>query len=204
MAEGLSEAPWIGKPPSVGLLPSHARSIESKRLRDVLSAIRDGEAIEILYQSFSSPDPQRRWIAPHALGFDGVRWHARAWCLRSEMLKDFSLARMQGSRGAKPFALDPNRDRSWLENIDIVAVPDPTLSDPQRKAVELEYGMKDGNLTIPARRAFLTYALRRLGLDVPEETRPAGARRLKLLDRVRLSALARLGGEETEKFAKAP
>ena len=54
------------------------------------------------------------------------------------------------------------------------------------------------------RRAFLTYALRRLGLDVPEEARPAGARRLKLLDRARISALAGIGGRETERFTQVP
>jgi predicted DNA-binding transcriptional regulator YafY len=204
VAEGLSEAPWIGEAPAVGLMPANARAIDSKRLRDVLQAIRDGEAIEILYQSFSKPEPEWRWIAPHALGFDGIRWHARAWCLRSSRFKDFSLARIQGSRAAMPFALDPKSDRDWLESIDITVVPDPALSAAQRKAVELEYGMKDGRLKIPVRRAFLTYALRRLGLDVPEEARPAGARRLKLLDRARISALAGVCGRETERLARVP
>jgi predicted DNA-binding transcriptional regulator YafY len=202
VAEGLSQAPWISDALPVGLMPTHARAIDSKRLRDVLSAIRGGEAIEILYQSFSKSDPEWRWIAPHALGFDGIRWHARAWCLRSDMFKDFSLARIQGTRDTKPFPLDPKSDRDWLENVDITVVPDPALSAAQRKAIELEYGMKDGRLKIPVRRAFLTYALRRLGLDVPEEARPAGARRLKLLDRARIAAMAGLSGRETERLAK--
>lgn len=204
VAEGLRQTAWIGEAPPVGILPVHARSIGASQLRSVLSAIRDGEAIEILYQSFSKPDPEWRWIAPHALGFDGVRWHARAWCLRSKMFKDFSLARIQRSRLGKPFAMDPEQDRDWLESIDITVVPDPTLSPAQRRAIELEYGMKDGKLKIPVRRAFLTYALRRLGLDVPEEARPAGARRLKLLDRARIMALSGMGGRETERFAKVP
>lgn len=202
VTEGLSEASWIGEKPPVGLLPVHTRFIDSKRLRDVMSEIREGEAIEILYQSFSKPEPEWRWIAPHALGFDGIRWHARAWCLRSSRFKDFSLARVQGSRAAKPFALDPNSDADWLQCIEIVVVPDPALSAAQRKAVELEYGMRDGQLKIPVRRAFLTYALRRLGLDVPEEARPAGARRLKLLDRARLSAMAGLTGRAIDDLAK--
>jgi len=41
-----------------------------------------------------------------------------------------------------------------------------------------------------------------LGLDVPEEARPAGARRLKLLDRARIAAMAGLSGRETERLAK--
>jgi len=204
LAEGSGETPWCGHVPDVGIVPTHARNIDWKWLREVLSAIRDSQAIEVLYQSFSRPQPEWRWIAPHALGFDGVRWHARAWCLRSHMFKDFSLARIQGARDAKLIALDPKSDLDWLESVDIVVVPDPILSAAQRKAVALEYGMKDGKLTIPVRRAFLTYTLRRLGLDVSEEARPAGARRLKLLDRARIVALAGMGGPETERLAKVP
>lgn len=204
VAEGLHEGHWIGTAPPVGMLPVHARAVGFAQLRDVLGAIRNGEAVEIFYQSFSRVDPEWRWIAPHALGFDGVRWHARSWCLRSRMFKDFSLARIQDCRGAKPFAVDPMMDRDWLESVDIVVVPDPGLSKAQRKAVEIEYGMKDGKLKVPVRRAFLTYALRRLGLDVPEEARPAGARRLKLLDRARITALAGAGGRQTERLAKVP
>lgn len=204
IAEGLSDASWIGEPPPVGLLPVHARAIDSTRLRDVLAAIRAGDAIEILYQSFSRPDPEWRWIRPHALGFDAIRWHARAWCLRSATFKDFSLARIQNTREVKPFPLDSKTDRDWLESVNLVVVPDPSLSPAQRKAVELEYGMKEGKLKVPVRRAFLTYALRRLGLDVPEEARPIGARRLKLLDRQKISAMAELNSGTTNRLANIP
>ena len=203
VAEGLREDSWIGEAPPVGILPVHARSVDWRWLRNVVAAIRGGEALEILYQSFSKPEPEWRWIAPHALGFDGVRWQARAWCLRSRMFKDFSLARIQGSRPSKPFALDPATDRDWLESIEITVVPDPTLSAAQRRAVEVEYGMKEGKLRIPVRRAFLTYALRRLGLDVPEDVRPRDARRLKLLNRARITAMTELGDRESNRLAKA-
>lgn len=201
VADGQRQVSWIGEAPPVSVLPAHARSVDWRRLRDILSAIRDGDSIEILYQSFSRPDPEWRWIAPHALGFDGIRWHARAWCLRSEMFKDFSLARIQGTRSPKPFALDPREDMDWLESIEITVVADPSLSAAQRRAIELEYGMKDGKLKIPVRRAFLIYALRRLGLDVPEDVRPIGSRRLKLLDRARIAAIAGIGGRETGRLA---
>lgn len=34
------------------------------------------------YQSMNRdrPDPAWRRISPHAFGFDGLRWHVRAWC----------------------------------------------------------------------------------------------------------------------------
>ncbi len=201
VADGQRQVSWIGEAPPVGVLPAHARSVDWRRLRDILSAIRDGDSIEVLYQSFSRPDPEWRGIAPHALGFDGIRWHARAWCLRSETFKDFSLARIQGTRSPKPFALDRREDKDWLESIEITVVADPSLPAAQRRAIELEYGMRDGKLKIPVRRAFLIYALRRLGLDVPEDVRPIGSRRLKLLDRARIAAIAGIGGRETVRLA---
>ncbi len=200
-AEGLTHETWIGHVPPVSILPVQARSVDWRRLRDVVCAIRGGEAIEIFYQSFSKSEPEWRWIAPHALGFDGIRWHARAWCLRSLAFKDFSLARMQGSRGTRTIALNPKDDKDWSESVDIVVVADPTLTAAQRKAVEIEYGMKDGKLKISVRRAFLLYALRRLGLDVPEDARPAGARRLKLLDRARIVEMAGITARSQAKMS---
>lgn len=58
-------------------------------LRSVVGAIRRSEAIEVKYQSLSSPEPRWRWIAPHAIGFDGFRWHTRAFCLTDDCFKDF-------------------------------------------------------------------------------------------------------------------
>ena len=202
VAEGVPHESWIGDPPAVGLLPIQARSVDWRRLRDILSAIRNNEAIEIQYQSFSRAELEWRWIAPHALGFDGIRWHARAWCLRSLTFKDFSLARMHGSRGAKAIAINPKDDKDWNEDVDIVVVADPSLTAAQRKAVEIEYGMKEGKLKFTVKRAFLLYALRRLGLDVPESARPAGARRLKLLDRARIAAMAGVDTQDADRIAK--
>ena len=45
------------------------------------------EAIEVKYQSLSNPEPRWRWIAPHAVAFDGFRWHTRAFCLTDEALQ---------------------------------------------------------------------------------------------------------------------
>ncbi|MGA3851258.1 WYL domain-containing protein, partial [Escherichia coli] len=62
-------------------------------LRSVTAAIRQSQAIEIRYQSLSRPEPRWRWIAPHAIGFDGFRWHARAYCETDRTFKDFLLSR---------------------------------------------------------------------------------------------------------------
>lgn len=77
------------------------------------------------------------------------------------------------------------------------------MTAAQRKAVEIEYGMKEGKLKFTVNRAFLLYALRRLGLDVPEDARPAGARRLKLLDRARIPNGGSSHGSSVKAYCQA-
>jgi hypothetical protein len=49
--------------------------------------------------------------------------------------------------------------------VELVVGPHPDLSPNQRRVIEMDYGMENGRVTIPVRRALLYYALKRLGLD---------------------------------------
>lgn len=95
---------WIGSPhrPFEMMLPPK-RSVDPRRLCDAPDAIQARLSLEVRYQSFSRPEPEWRWIAPHALGFDGIRWHIRALCLRDDRFKDFSPARVLGCRARRAY-----------------------------------------------------------------------------------------------------
>ncbi|KTE10786.1 WYL domain-containing protein [Sphingopyxis sp. H115] len=164
---------WIGRVPGLACAPTPARGVSAPILRAIVTAIKRKEALEVLYQSMSSPDPSWRWIAPHALVFDGFRWHARALCVRSGEFKDFVLSRIEETRASKVSEGADPRDHDWLSDIDLVIAPHPELSVGQRKAIELDYAMEGGRATIPVKRALLYYALKRLGLDTdPSARRP--------------------------------
>lgn len=163
---------WIGQFPSHDAAPTPARGVNAKTLRSVIAAIRRSEAIEIKYQSLSRPEPRWRWIAPHAIGFDGFRWHTRAFCLTDQCFKDFLLSRIIETRGTKPSEAEPEADADWNEQVTLEIGPHPELSDTQQKVIALDYGMRGGKAKIPVRKALLYYALKRLGLD----TDPAGRR----------------------------
>ncbi len=175
IAEGVitPEDAWIGNLPSFDATPAPARGIDPVVLRSIVTAIRRHEAIEVLYQSMSAPDPEWRWIAPHALAFDGFRWHARSYCEKSGDYRDFVISRFletRQTRAAKPQALS---DAAWDEVVDLEVEPHPDLSTNQKKVIELDYGMQNGSVTIPVRRALIYYALKRLGLDTdPSARRP--------------------------------
>ena len=74
------EQSWISFFPGYAATPIPARGVDPEVLREVLSAIREKNALQITYQSMSRPEPTARWIEPYALAFDGFRWHARAFC----------------------------------------------------------------------------------------------------------------------------
>ena len=164
---------WISMFPGVAATPTPARGVAAETLRDVLAAIHAPAALEITYQSMSRPEPTARWIEPHALAFDGFRWHARAFCQNDQVFKDFLLSRIVEIGAQGPITADPQADADWHSEIVLEIGPHPDLSPTQRRAIEMDYGMEEGRAQIPVRRALLFYALKRLGLDTdPSARRP--------------------------------
>lgn len=164
---------WIDKLPPYASSPTPVRGVNPVTLRSVVGAIRRSEAIEVRYQSLSSPEPRWRWIAPHAIAFDGFRWHTRAFCLADVSYKDFLLSRILDIRGARESEASPTDDRDWHSEVTLEVGPHPELSETQSRVIALDYGMVDGRAEIRVRRALLYYALRSLGLDTdPGARRP--------------------------------
>jgi predicted DNA-binding transcriptional regulator YafY len=185
VADGIldCEDAWLGQLPAYDAAPTPVRGVDADTLRFVISAIRRSEAIEVKYQSLSSPEPRWRWIAPHAIGFDGFRWHTRSFCLTDQSFKDFLLSRMIKIRGRKPSEIAAERDTDWIEQVVLEIGPHPELSEAQRKVVALDYGMREGKAEIRVRRALLYYALRRLGLDTDPNARRPADQQIVLLNR---------------------
>jgi hypothetical protein len=166
--EGLitEDANWISGVPDIDIVLNPKRRIAPPILKAVLQAVREKRSIQVLYQSMNreQTEPQWRRISPHAFGFDGFRWHARAFCHDSQQYKDFLLPRIL-EVGVKGEADDTARsDRLWNERFDIIVGPHPGLTPSQQKVVELDFGMTDGTLTLSVRYAMLFYVLKRLGL----------------------------------------
>ncbi|MER8395419.1 WYL domain-containing protein [Mesorhizobium sp. M1340] len=172
---------WIGRYPAFDTVPSPARGLKAETLRAILSAIRRSEAIEVKYQSLSGPEPRWRWITPHAFGFDGFRWHVRAFSQLDCKFKDFLLSRILKTRGTRPSDITPDTDTDWHELVTLEIGPHPGLSEDQKKVIALDYGMRGGMTQIKVRRALLYYALKRLGLDTDPAARAPQDQQIVLL-----------------------
>lgn len=185
LADGImdSDDTWIAELPSYDAAPTPARGVDPVILRSVVGAIRRSEAIEVNYQSLSRPEPIWRWIAPHAIGFDGFRWHTRAFCWMDDVFKDFLLSRIISTRSVEASEVTDSADADWQEQVTLEIGPHPELPENQKKVIALDYGMRGGKAQIKVRRALLYYALKRLGLDTDPDARKPQDQQIVLLNR---------------------
>ena len=190
LAENLiqAEESWLAEIPRFLTLTLPSRPIPAATLRAIIKAMREKCALEVLYQSMSRPEPLWRWISPHALGFDGLRWHIRAWCHLDGFFKDFVFARVHEIGASRPETIDPATDRAWFETVPVVIAPHPDLSAAQRKTIALDYGMADSVRVIQVRRALLYYFLKRLQLDDQAADRAPAEQQIVLANKTEVLA----------------
>ena len=166
---------FVGYRPPTGVVATPSRAIDSTVVAVLVRAMRDTTALTIRYDSMSSDTPAERVISPHAMGFDGLRWHVRAWCHTRRLFRDFAIGRLdlQGP-AAVDHPVNPEDDAGWTTFVDIVLKPHRKLTPSQREAVMRDYGMEDGVRKVPCRKAMLFYTLRHLNLESDvEEADPA-------------------------------
>jgi len=190
LASGLltEEEAWAAQLPAFSIVPVLRRRLDAKTLRSILEAIRTSSSLEVNYQSFSHPEPRWRRITPHALGFDGIRWHARAWCHTHDDFRDFVLSRVLAVRGAQPSDADPVSDVGWHREVTLKIGPHPSLKGGQRRVIELDYGMEGGVLEVTTRLCLSYYLERQLGLDLAPSSVSAARQHIVLLNRKELEA----------------
>lgn len=166
VAEGVltSDATALAAPMSLALAEPPFRAASANIVAAVVAAARGGRTIEALYQSFSTPTPRRRRLEPHAMVFDGFRWHTRARDAEDGQFKDFVLGRLSEPSDAGLATISAASDLDWHTWIALDVRPHPGLSPAQRAAVEADYGMVDGRLRLSCRAAVANYLKRRLGL----------------------------------------
>jgi hypothetical protein len=164
-SENSSES-WLEDPPDVDVALTPKREVDGDVLRAALAAIRNRQSIEILYQSMNRerPDPIWRRITPHAFGYDGLRWHTRAFSHGEQLFKDFLLPRILEVRAPGEPGAPAEQDELWHRQFGLEIAPHPALTPGQKKVVAKDYGMTGGKRVLSVRYAMLFYVLKRLNL----------------------------------------
>jgi hypothetical protein len=158
---------WMVRAPDADAMPIPQARVSPQILKKILATVRLRESIEIQYQSMSPRHPDLMWraISPHAFGYDGVRWHVRAFCHIDNRFKDFLLSRCVAVRQSAQTAASSSDDSAWNEFFDVVLKPHVGLSASQQSAISLDYNMVHGEMHVAVRFALLFYFNKRLRLD---------------------------------------
>lgn len=183
---------FIGWAPPTDLVRAPHRRVPADTLLAVLRAIRQLRVLEVAYQSFNQPTPTKRLISPHAIAFDGFRWHARAYCHTRKEFRDFVLGRLLEIQPHSKSDVDPHSDHAWNTFVEVKIAPHPDLTEGQRRAIELDYAMSGGIAVLPTRRALLFYVLKHLGLS-RDATNKAAAQQIVLANEDKLAPYLRDG-----------
>lgn len=165
-------AALIGAAPlSSAAVPTAAHAVDRKVLRSVVQALRERRAVDVLYLSMSSDKEKRRTLWPHALFLADSRWYARAFDSAREQFRDFALQRiLQPVADDRPSPTAHTQDDGWHEIETLEVVPNPRLTEHQKKIVTREYGMHlEGGSPVwkaTMRRCLVPYFARQHDLDL--------------------------------------
>lgn len=150
------------------------REVKETVQRLIFLAVREKQALEIRYLSVNGSSRRWRNIVPRAFGWDGQRWHARAWDTEDKKWKDFVLGRMEDCRWPTAVHEEPPRDVDWETFVTLKLKPHHKLSKEAQAAIKLDYGIPGQHLTLRVRKAMELYWRRRLDLPSSDEADDEG------------------------------
>lgn len=151
------------------LLGLPARRLDAGIARKIMMALLGGKQVRIKYLSLSSGKKEWRVIAPKGLAWDGSRWHVRAWSYEREDFRDFVLGRMIEAEMPKEEAGELPRDEGWETFETLVFQINPALSETQREALRIDYGLVGDRLEISVRACMKYYLLGEWGMGAAGE-----------------------------------
>ncbi|RAH36342.1 WYL domain-containing protein [Halomonas sp. SL1] len=177
-------------------LPLPSRAVNPDVVREVVKAARAGRRLEVVYASFRNPAGEERILVPHTLVFAAGRWHVRAYCEKHRGYRDFVLSRFRGvpeDSGEMLGEHGKNGDEAWQTQVEVRLIPDRRLPQEERDMLAVDYGMRDGELTLHCRGPLVLYALRKLGVNPHHMDGEPRAQQIDIANREALAKWIRWG-----------
>jgi hypothetical protein len=151
----------------IDILGLPIRTAPGEVLQKVFRAFYHKKAIPVHYFSVHRGEAIWRTIEPYAFGFDGQRWHVRAFCQERMDFRDFVLGRIEKVGEQSDPKHSNQKDLDWETEEILSFAPADHLNDSQRRAIEMDYNMENGILEMKVRRALKHYLLRSLYVERP-------------------------------------
>lgn len=176
-------------------VPARLNQPQLDVLATVTRAIHGQQALRLTYHSLKT-GPVQREIVPHALVDSGLRWHVRAFDRTKNEFRDLVLTRMDALRAwpanspkshAQLHELQ-SADEQWQTELALTLVPHPAHRHPS--AIERDFGMRKGQLTVTVRAAVAGHVLRQWQVDCsPSASLRGSDYRLALYDPSQLASV---------------
>lgn len=127
--------------------------------RRIVMALLSKAECRVLYHSVSSGKAEWRVLVPGAFGWDGRRWHLRAFAREHGEWRDYVLGRMSQVEWPGEIATDLPVDKEWKRKDEVVFRLNPELDESQKAALRMDYGMEGDELRVEVRTAMKRYLL---------------------------------------------
>lgn len=141
------------------------RSGDPMVMRRVMIALLENRWLEVKYASLASGTHEWRKMAPARFGWDGQRWHLRAWCAKNGEWRDFVLGRMSAAKWPQEAAGELPVDEAWEKMVTVRLKINPGLSPENREALRMDYGLSGDTIELKVREAMKPYLLANLYID---------------------------------------
>ena len=148
----------------VEVAPLPTRKLDAEVVGLVLRSIRSYQSIKVTYRSLDNPEGDEIEVTPHSLTQGGTRWLVRCWCCTRGNFETYDLSRIVRAEHLRPDLDRSGLDKAWERMVSVVFIPHPELTAAQRRLIEDDYGMVDGEMQLKCRRALLSSMLRQLNL----------------------------------------
>lgn len=138
---------------------------EIETLATLTRAIAGRRQVKVNYLSLTS-GASTKTLCPLALADTGLRWHVRAYDRERGRFADFALTRIVKAKALDlpiPIEEQIESDVQWARIVHIELVPHPGITHTQ--AIEADFRMRNGMLTLDIRAPLVGYTLRRWGVD---------------------------------------
>ena len=146
-------------------IPLPGRRAEPGVMAALLGSYNARRPLIIEYQSMSRDELSSRTICPHHLVDASHRCHVRAWDALRGRFADFVVGRIASAQPSPDYPwVDGLADEHWHNQVAMIMTPAPELAPAQRRAVETDYGMRDGQVEFKVRKALVTYVAEALGV----------------------------------------
>ena len=134
-----------------------SRKFPVEIVRQLTRAMTANKSLDITYHSTKNPNGQLRRITPHTFVSNGKRTHVRAWCHLRQGFRDFIVGRISSADNLGLPGKDFSEDEAWNTLIILKLIPNPELSEDNKKLIEMDFEMENGEKEIRVKQALLYY-----------------------------------------------